>query len=142
MTSIDILGFCLSIVGIFGLAIYLRYLLPHRVVTAPHLSALLNKTQQLLDRAEALNAIPLESEYRTQFDLCEKPLRYIVAPYLIYRCSLANQLTRTGLESNHAWGTRRQLQLAVHYVLTCRLYGLYCRIETLRSRLEVRWSTP
>ena len=80
MRFIDVLGLCLSILGIYGLILYLRYLLPHYVV--PLLSALLNETQQLLDRAEALNAIPLESEYRTKLGLCA--LYYVMVPHVIH----------------------------------------------------------
>ena len=76
MRFIDILSFCLSILGVYGLVLYLRYLLPHYVIQL--LSALLNETQQLLDRAEALHAIPLESELRSQLDLCERSYHMIV----------------------------------------------------------------
>jgi len=117
MRFIDVLGLCLSVLGIYGLILYLRYLLPYYVV--PLLSALLNETQQLLDRAEALSAIPLESEYRTQLGLS------------------ANQLARMRMESNHAPGTFQQLRLAVQRGLTCKLFALYYRIEDVKSRLEV-----
>ena len=65
---VDILGSCLSIFGIlYGLSCSLP---PHNVL--PLISALLEETKQLLDRAEALNVVPLESEYKTQLDLCER----------------------------------------------------------------------
>ena len=70
---IDILGSCLSIFGVIhGLFLLSSFcsLLPHNVV--PLISALLKETSQLFDRAEALNVISLESEYKTQLDLCEK----------------------------------------------------------------------
>ena len=81
MRFVDILGFCLSILGVYGLVLYLRYLLPHYVI--PLLYDLLNETRQLLGRAEALNAIPLESELKTQLDLCERSY-YMIVPYLMH----------------------------------------------------------
>jgi len=81
MRFIDVFSFCLSILGVYGLILYLRYLLPHYII--PLLSALLNETRQLLDRAEALNAIPLESELRTQLDLCERSSYYMIVPHLM-----------------------------------------------------------
>ena len=45
------------------------------------------------------------------------------------------------MESNHAKGTFQQLRLAVQGGLTCRLYTLYYRIETIKSRLEVCFAT-
>ena len=64
---IDILSFCLSLLGIYGLVLNLRYLLPYQVI--PVLSALLTVTRQLLDNAEAIGAIPSESEIHTRFTL-------------------------------------------------------------------------
>jgi hypothetical protein len=65
--SIDVLGSCLSIFGIIYGLLFSYSLLPHNVV--PLISALLEETKQLLDCAEALNVVPLESEYKTQLDL-------------------------------------------------------------------------
>ena len=67
MHFIDILSLTLSFLGIYGLVISLRYLIP--CYTIPFLSAHLDSTQQLLNHAEAINAIPPESEYRTHLDL-------------------------------------------------------------------------
>ncbi len=67
--SIDKLGLSLSILGIYGLILCLRYLIPYYAI--PHLSARLKETRQLLDHAEAVNAIPPECEYRTSLDLYE-----------------------------------------------------------------------
>ena len=147
MRFIDILSFCLSILGVYGLVLYLRYLLPHYVI--PLLSALLNETRQLLDSAEALSAIPLESESRNQLDLCERSPYYMIVLHLMHLPSSANQFARLRMESNHARGIFQQLRLAVQRGLTCKLFALYYRIEALKSRLEVcltnlfdlRWHT-
>ncbi len=67
MNSIDKFTLSLSILGIYGLFFCLRYLIP--CYATPLLSARLNETRQLLDHAEAINAIPPECEYRTHLDL-------------------------------------------------------------------------
>ena len=67
MNSIDIPSLSLSIFGIYGLIIYLRYLIPCYAI--PLLSARLKETRQFLELAEAINAVPLECEYRTNLDL-------------------------------------------------------------------------
>jgi hypothetical protein len=67
MSFIDILGFSLSVLGIYSLVLYLRYLLPRYNI--PPLSAFLNETQQLLGHAEEICAIQPESEYRAHLHL-------------------------------------------------------------------------
>ena len=69
MDFLDVVNLCLSILGLYGLIISPRYLLPRYIV--PSLSALLRETQQLLQSAEKCGAIPLGSQYRTQLDLYE-----------------------------------------------------------------------
>ena len=71
MLVIDALSFGLSVLGIYGLALSLRYLIPCYMV--PILSARLNETQQLLSHAEEINAISPENEHRTHLDLYESP---------------------------------------------------------------------
>jgi len=69
MSSVDKLGLSLSILGIYGFILCLRYLIPSYVITL--LSARLKEARKLLDHAEAINAIPPECEYRTNLDLYE-----------------------------------------------------------------------
>ena len=69
MLVIDALSLGLSVLGIYGLVFSLRYLIPCYIVRL--LSARLNETQQLLSHAEAINAIPPESEHRTHLDRYE-----------------------------------------------------------------------
>jgi len=72
MCFIDVLSFCLSLLGIYGLVLNilnLHYLLPCYII--PVLSALLTETRQLLDNAEAIGAIPSESEICMHFTLCD-----------------------------------------------------------------------
>jgi len=68
MSFIDALSFCLSLLGIYGLVLNFRYLLPCYII--PVLSVLLTEARQLLDNAEAISAIPSESEIRMHFTLC------------------------------------------------------------------------
>lgn len=66
---LDILSLTLSFLGIYGLILSPRYLIPCYVT--PLLSAHLNEAQELLSRAEEISAIPPESEYRRDLDLYE-----------------------------------------------------------------------
>jgi len=60
MDFIDTLSFCLSLLGIHGLILYFRSLLPLYVI--PPVSELLDETMQLLGRAEEIGAVPPQSE--------------------------------------------------------------------------------
>ncbi|KAI0284475.1 hypothetical protein BC826DRAFT_155937 [Russula brevipes] len=117
MSFIDTISFCLSLLGIYSLIFSLRILLPRYFI--PSLSVILNETQQLLHRAETINAIPPGSEYRSHLD------------------RLANQFMAMRMESNRSWGTFQQLRVAIRRGLTCRLYTLYYRIESTKLRLEL-----
>jgi hypothetical protein len=66
MRAIDILTLCLSVLGVYGLVLYLRYLLPRNVT--PLTSACLIETRQLLYYAEAIGAVPLRNEYTPLLD--------------------------------------------------------------------------
>jgi hypothetical protein len=57
----DILSFFFSILGLYGLVYYLRYLIPRNVL--PCASALLTEVEHLLDRAESTGVIPRPNEY-------------------------------------------------------------------------------
>jgi hypothetical protein len=66
MCCIDILSFFLLDLGVYGLTLKFRLLLPRNII--PLLSTLLNETRQLLDRAEEIGAVPPQSEWRTDID--------------------------------------------------------------------------
>jgi hypothetical protein len=66
MQFLDVFSFCLSLLGIYGLILPFRYLLPRNII--PPLSLLLNETMYLLDSAEATGAVPSQSECRTHLD--------------------------------------------------------------------------
>ena len=69
MRFIDILSLCLSILGIYGLLLYLRFLLPRHVI--PRVALVLTEASQLLDRAEAIGAVPRANEYRASLAMYE-----------------------------------------------------------------------
>lgn len=71
MSALDILSLTLSFLGFYGLIFSLRYVIPCFLI--PCLAAHLSVTQNLLDQAEVINAIPL-SEYRTLLDTYVKDL--------------------------------------------------------------------
>ena len=66
MPVIDVLSFSLSLLGIYGPILIAPYLLPRNV--APRLYTLLDETQQLLQRAEEIGAVPPQSEFKRQLD--------------------------------------------------------------------------
>ena len=63
MRFTDILSFCFSILGLYGLVYYLRFLIPRNVL--PHVSAVLAEAEHLLDRAESTGVIPRPNDYRS-----------------------------------------------------------------------------
>jgi hypothetical protein len=67
MHFLDSLSLSLSFLGIYGLVLSLRYMIPCYFI--PYLSAHLNEAQELLNHAEEINAIPLQSEHRTHLEL-------------------------------------------------------------------------
>jgi hypothetical protein len=66
MRSIDTLSFILSVLGVYSLILSFRNLLPRNATL--RIAALLDETQQLLDRTESMGDIPLQSEFRAQLD--------------------------------------------------------------------------
>jgi len=117
MHVIDIISFCLSLLGIYGPILLVHHLLPRKVV--PLLSTLLDETQELLGRAEGIGAVPPQSEYKVRLD----------------RSAYQFAMMRT--ESNHARGIFRQLRIAFVGGLTYRLLSLYYQVESIKSDLEL-----
>ncbi len=67
MQFTDILRFCFSILGLYGLVHYLRFLIPRNVL--PHASAVLTEAEHLLDRAESTGVFPQPNDYRSALTL-------------------------------------------------------------------------
>jgi len=134
MRLIDLLSLCLSVLGLYGLVFYLRFLLPRNVV--PQLSTALNEVDALLVRAEAHNAIPnAREDYRAWLAMYEG----LCNPHWCRttdRHSLRNQLLRARTESHRSPQFFQQFRLA--FCLTYKLYVLRSQIEETRRELEVR----
>ena len=69
MQFTNILSFCLSIFGLYGLVYYLRSLIPRNVI--PYVSAVLTEVEHLLDLAESISVIPWPNNYRSALTLYE-----------------------------------------------------------------------
>ena len=69
MRFTDILSFCFSILGLYGLVYYLRFLIPRNLL--PYVSAVLTEAEHLLGRAESVGVIPQPNDYRLALTLYE-----------------------------------------------------------------------
>ena len=69
MQITDILSFCFSILGLYGLLYYLRFLIPRNLL--PNVSAVLTEAGHLLDRAESTGVISQPNVYRSTLTLYE-----------------------------------------------------------------------
>jgi hypothetical protein len=67
MQLTDILSFCFSILGLYGLVYYLRFLIPRNLL--PYVSAVLTDAEHLLDRAESTGVIPRPNDHRSSLAL-------------------------------------------------------------------------
>ncbi|KAH9976139.1 hypothetical protein BGW80DRAFT_1291575 [Lactifluus volemus] len=121
MPFIDVFSLFLSILGVYGLILYLRFLIPRYIIQP--VSVQLSDTQRLLAHAESIGAIPEASQLRIDLEM--------------YETLLANELTRMRMESHRAHGIFQQLRLAVCHGLTWKLYVLSSQIEVIRVKVEV-----
>jgi hypothetical protein len=139
MRFTDILSFCFSILGFYGLVYYLRFLIPRNLL--PYVSAVLTEAEHLLDRAESTGVIPQPNDYRSALTLYEAVVPLPTDRHLTDQHSCANEFLQIRMESHRAPGILRQLWLAVWYGLTCRLYTLSSRVEAIKIKIEVCWNT-
>jgi len=142
MQFTDILSFCFSVLGLYGLVYYLRFLMPRNLL--PYVSAALAEAERLLDRAESIGVIPRPNDYRSALTLYEAvvPLPTATDCHLIDQHSCVNEFLRIRMESHRAHGILQQLQLAVQYSLTYRLYTLSSRVEAIKIKIEVCLNAP
>jgi hypothetical protein len=138
MQFTDILSFCFSILGLYGLAYYLRFLIPRNLL--PYVSTVLTEAEHLLDRAESTAIIPRQNDYRSALTLYEAVVPLPTARHLTDQHSCANEFLRIRMESHRAPGILQQLWLAVWYGLTYRLYMLSSRVEAIKIKIEVCWN--
>ncbi len=138
MQSTDILSFCFSILGLYGLVHYLRFLIPRNVL--PYVSAVLIEAEHLLDRAESTGVVPQPNDYRSALTSYGAAMPLPMNHHLTDRHSHADQLLRIRMESHRGPGILQQLRLAVQYGLTCKLYTLSSRVDAVKVKIEVRWN--
>ena len=62
MQFLEVVNFCLTVIGTYGIVYSARLLLPRNVI--PHVSTALDEVMILLESAEDHNASPNTSEYR------------------------------------------------------------------------------
>jgi hypothetical protein len=138
MRFTDILSFCFSILGLYGLVYYLRFLIPRNLL--PYVSAVLTEAEHLLDRAESIRVIPLPNDYRSALTLYEAVVLLPTDRHLTDQHSCASEFLQIRMESHRAPGILRQLWLAVWYGLTCKLYTLSSRVQGIKIKIEVYWN--
>ena len=100
MQFTDILSFCFSILGLYGLVYYLRFLIPRNLL--PYVSAVLTEAKHLLDRAESTGIIPQTNDYRSALTLYKAVMSLPTDGHLTDHHSYSNQLLRIRMESHRA----------------------------------------
>jgi len=118
MVIFAIVGTCRSIVGTVGVvATCSRWVLPRNVIR--QVSTELDEAEGLLNRAEAINAIQDESEYRRKLT------------------NIRNKFLRMRMANHRAPGVFQQLQLLFGSALTYKLYVLSSQIGVIKLQLEL-----
>ena len=136
MQLTDILSFCFSILGLYSLVYYLRFLIPRNLL--PYVSAVLTEAEHLLDRAESTDVIPRPNDHRSALTLYKYVLPLPTDRHLTDPHSYSNQFLRIRMESHRAPGILQQLRLAVQYGLTCKLYMLSSQVMATKVEIKVR----
>ena len=67
MQLTDILSLCFSVLGLYGLVYYLRFLIPRNLL--PYVSVVLTEAEHVLDCAESTGVIPQSNDYRSALTL-------------------------------------------------------------------------
>jgi hypothetical protein len=132
MQFTDILSFCFSILGLYGLVYYLRFLIPRNLL--PYVSAVLTGAEHLFDRAESTGVIPQPNDHRSALTSYEA---VVFLPTdrcrLTDQHSCANEFLRIRMESHHAPELLQQLQ----YGLTRQLYALSSRVVAIKVETKI-----
>jgi len=136
MRFADILSFCFSILGLYGLVYYLRFLIPRNLL--PYVSAVLTEANHLLDRAESTGVIPQPNDYRSALTLYRTVIPLPPDGHVTDHHSYSNQFLRIRMESHRAPRISQQLRLAVQYGLTCKLYTISLRVVAIKVEIKVR----
>ena len=138
MQFVNILSFCFSILGLYSLVCYLRFLIPRNVLH--YVSVVLSEAEHLLDRAESTGVIPQPNGYRSMLTMYSTKLSFFSQGMVtsLDHHSYSNQFLRIRMESYLAPGILQQLRLAVQYGLTCELYTLSSRVVEIKVEIKVR----
>jgi hypothetical protein len=138
MQFVNILSFCFSILGLYSLVCYLRFLIPRNVLH--YVSVVLSEAEHLLDRAESTGVIPQPNGYRSVLTMYSTKLSFLhpMDGHSLDHHSYSNQFLRIRMESHLAPGILQQLRLAVQYGLTCKLYTLSSRVVEIKVEIKVR----
>jgi hypothetical protein len=135
MLIFAIIGTCRSVVGTVGVvSTCSRWVLPRNVIR--QVSTELDEVEGLLNRAEAINAILDESEYRREFTKYGNPCN--MWDHLTDRYSIRNKFSHMRIASHRAPGVFQQLRLLFGSALTYKLYILSSQIGAIKLQLEVR----
>jgi len=138
MSILQIESTCRSVVGTVGVvATCSRWVLPRSVICKVYTE--LDEAERLLNRAEAINAIQDEREYRTKLTKYGNPCNIWGHP--ADRHSIRNKFLRMRMADHRAPGFFQQLRLLFGSTLTYNLYVLSSQIGTIKLQLEVRWIT-
>ena len=78
MQFTDILSICFSILGLYGLVYYLRFLIPRNLL--PYVSVVLAEAEHLLDRAKSTGVIPRPNDHRPALTLYEAIVSCLCQP--------------------------------------------------------------
>ena len=137
MNFFHIFGFCVSVLQMCGVVVYLRSLLPRQMI--PHVSAKLDDAQDTLTRAVKAGAIPHISKYEEDL---ERYRIHALPPSKMFSLSrlhsFASELALMRIKSHSSPGLFQQIQLTVQHRLTYKLYSISSQIGAVRLRVEVR----
>ena len=111
----DTLSFSFSILGLYGLVYYLRFLIPRNLL--PYVSAVLTDAEHLLDRVESTGVIPQPNDYRSALTLYEA----VMPPPTVSHLNICSDFG-----------------LLFKYGRTCKLYTLSSRVVAIKVEIRVR----
>jgi len=117
MRFFDIFGFCVSLLQMYGVVVYLRGLLPRYII--PQVLAKLDDAQDTVAHAVTTGAIPDISRYGEDLE------------------RFTSELALMRTISHRSPKPFQQIQLAVQHRLTFRLYSLSSQIDAVRVRVEL-----
>jgi hypothetical protein len=136
MNFFDTFGFCVTVLQMYGVVVYLHGLLPRQII--PHVSAKLDDAQETLARAIKAGAIPHISKYGEDLERYRIHALHPSKMFFLSRLhSFASELALMRIKSHGYPGLFQQIRLAVQHRLTYKLRSLSSQIGAVRLRVEV-----